>query len=92
MKERVREEIVKLFLELGLKKTMLNDEEVFTDGKSYFCIVYIPSWETFIIEIAHSLEEAEKNMYNDSDRYYVSDGIDVIIEQVRKDMIKVLSE
>lgn len=80
-------EIEKVFEKHGFTKEIIRGKVNYVRNGEYMRIDYIESWQTFVIEYAASLEDAQKNLYEDGDLYPVSLG-DSLISLFEEDMVK----
>jgi|GEM_PF-6029755 hypothetical protein len=79
-------EIEKVFLDFGYNKVTINNIINYELNGKYHKIAYMKN--SFIIEVAENIEEAEKNRYQDAD-WYNSQGIDYdYIRVLKADMLK----
>ncbi len=72
--------IKQTLLNSGCKQEFINEKEVFVRGNLYIRIDYVIDWDEYIIETAESKEDAENNLFEDSD-YIKSTATDEEIKE-----------
>ena len=80
------DKIKKVFLDNGYKMEIINGKEVFVKGNLYQRIDFVKDWNEYIIESAFSREEAEKNLFEDSDFISVNATDEEILEVMKECM------
>ena len=83
---QISQQMGQVFLSLGFQKTIINDKINYEYKGSYRRIDYNSSIG-LIIEFAETLEEAEKNVYEDDETYPLSLG-DELFDFFKKDVIR----
>lgn len=86
-KENIECQIQSLFQELGFQKVILNNQQIYKWSNNYYKITFIHKFQAYIIEFASTVEEAEKNLFEDSDLYPLSLG-ERLVEQLHSDLTK----
>ena len=61
------DKIKKELLDSGCKLRIIDGKEVFIKDNLYIRIDFVKAWNEYIIETAESKEDAEKNLFEDSD-------------------------
>ncbi|MBQ9171711.1 hypothetical protein IJ162_01195 [Candidatus Saccharibacteria bacterium] len=61
------DKIKKELLDSGCKLRIIDGKEVFIKDNLYIRIDFVKDWNEYIIETAESKEDAEKNLFEDSD-------------------------
>lgn len=89
-KEHMDQKINILLEELGFEKFMLNHNEFYKWGENYYKLVFIDKFQAYILEFAVTLQEAEKNIFEDSDIYPLS--LENLIADLRSDLLKYYSK
>lgn len=84
----IMSQVEKLFIELGLEKMFINGESIYVHKGSCYKFSFITGLKGFVIETAESFQQAQKNVYEDSDVYLVSLGERKIIDKLRHDLNK----
>lgn len=75
-----------ILLDLGLKKTVINGEDAFSDGVSYIRATYLAWLPGFVLEFAENLDEANGNLFEDGDLYPLSMGKEKLLAAFEKDI------
>ncbi len=95
--ESLHKRLTELMINLGYEQLNINDELIFNLGNKYVRIKCDQRFTT--VELAHSLCDAEHNMYDDIDLYdynYMADhgftDIDEIFDEIKSDIIKYIIE
>lgn len=78
------DKIKKVFLDNGYKMEIINGKEVFVKDNLYQRIDFVKDWNEYIIESAFSRDEAEKNLFEDSD-FISANATDEEILEVMKE-------
>ncbi len=86
--EQINKQAESLFTDLGFNKTIINNETVFEYKGSYYKLTFVKGLGGFVMELAVSLEEAQKNLYEDGDIYSISLGENDILNQLAIDIRK----
>lgn len=75
-RRNVQEAVIKLF-KMKYRTTKIGDIEFFASENGYFFIVSeFPGELALVIEYAGSVEEAEKRILEDGDRFYIDEKTD----------------
>ncbi|NMC56793.1 MAG: hypothetical protein GYA50_06200 [Eubacteriaceae bacterium] len=83
--KKILNEIKSLFLRLGFQKIEVNDVINYVYGNTY-CIPHCLQRLGFLIEYADSLEEAQKNWYEDGDSFPLEMGEEAILAGLEKEI------
>ena len=76
---------------LPATSTHVKDEKIYRFG-DYYCRPQYFSSIGFFIEYAETLEEAQKNWYDDGEGFALDLGEDVILEELRKELLYSIDE
>jgi len=72
-----------LLVGLGFKRVIIGVEEVYEYKGKYHKLNFVAGLGGFVIECATSLDEARKNLYEDSDILQVSAGEEELLKQLQ---------
>lgn len=84
-KENIDQQINMVLEELGFEKIMLHHNQVYKWRDNYYKLVFVDEFQAYIIEFALTLQEAEKNIFEDSDMYPLS--LENLIADLRVDLL-----
>jgi hypothetical protein len=87
----IKNKIIMLLLRLGFREVFLNGVTNYVHGNLY-CIPHYIQRLGFIIEYAHSLEEAQKNMHGDGDAFPLEMGEEAILSGLEEEIREALKE
>ncbi len=80
---------LKEFMEkLGFRVEVIDQYLNFTKGLEYIRFTYSEGMNLYFIEVADSIEEAKKNMYEDGDAYSMSIPLNELVEVIKEDILK----
>jgi len=80
------EKIKKIFVENGYTLEVINGKETFVKNNLYQRIDFVKDWDEYIIESAFSRNEAENNMFEDSDYISTKASDKEILEAMKRCM------
>ena len=81
------EKMEKVFINLGFKPVIINNNKLMKYNEFYCKISFFEDWETFIIESAENLQEAENGVFEDSDLYDANIPESELLKQLKSDLI-----
>ncbi len=84
----LQSKIESIFLELNFKQVIVNGEKLFEHKGHFHTVSFVSGLNSFVIESASNLSEAEKNVFEDSGVYPLSLGEEVLLREIRSDLIK----
>lgn len=56
-----------VFINNGYVIIKINDKEIFYKNNNFYRIDYVDKWKEYVIEYTNSLENAKKNLFEDSE-------------------------
>jgi hypothetical protein len=89
--EQMLNKIKNRLLDFGFKRVQINGDINYVLGNLY-CIPFYLKSIGFIIEYAHSLEEAQKNMHGDGDAFPLEMGEEAILSGIEEEIRGALKE
>jgi len=85
-KEEIDRKINVLLEELGFEKCILDDNKIYRYHQEYYKFTFLNKFQAYVIECALTLEEAEKNRFEDGDLYPISLQ-EKFIDTLRSDLL-----
>lgn len=81
------EKMEEVFINVGFRPVIINDIKLMKYKECYCKITFFEDWETFIIESAENLQEAENRVFEDSDLYDANIPESELLKQLKSDLI-----
>ena len=76
--QQIEIKAAELFKELGFEIVLINQEKIYKYKECYHRFSFVGSLGGFVIESAMNRDEAEKNIYEDSDIFPISDSEELL--------------
>jgi len=86
--EYLQKKIESIFLSLGFTIELVGTKQLrYLRYQNCYCkITFLEAWGAFVIENADNLQEAENQMLEDGELYYVNVPEDALLRQIEKDI------
>lgn len=86
----LHKKIESIFLSLGFTIDLVGTKQLrYLRYQNCYCkITFLEAWGAFVIESANNLQEAEKQMLEDGELYYVNIPEDDLLRQIEEDIKK----
>ena len=86
--EYLQKKIEDVFLSLGFTMECVGAKQLrYLRYRNCYCkITFLDAWDAFVIESADNLQEAERQMLEDGELYYVNVPEDALLRQIEKDI------
>lgn len=84
---QLKKKIEQTFFTLGFNEEMVGGKRCLVYGSTYCMLTYIDYFRAFVIEWAGSRGEAEKNMFEDGDLFFLEDPDETILRAVQKEIL-----
>ncbi|MDQ1236806.1 hypothetical protein QE450_004304 [Paenibacillus sp. SORGH_AS306] len=88
MDYKIDQKVKSLIKDLGFQEIILKESNMYLWFNKYYKITFLEDFQSYVIECAESLEDAEKGLFEDGDLYPLSLGEDSLINILRLDLIK----
>lgn len=85
---KIKREADFLLISLGFNKIFFNEEEIYEYKEIFLKISYIDKMMAFVFEVCHGIMEVENGLFEDTEVYPLSRGINKIISEMEVDIKK----
>lgn len=86
--KNIQKQFEKIFEELGFQKEMGQRKPYWKYGGNCCWVTYLDFLNAFVTECADNEEEAFKGIAEDTELYYLEDGVEKQLKQFREDVKK----
>ena len=80
--------IESIFTELNFKEVHVNRQKLYEYNGHYYFVSFVKGLNSYVIESAENLSEAETNMFEDSGVYPLTLGENELLRVIRADLIQ----